>query len=109
MTRRWPAIPKVIYGAGGPIRVRLIKHVLSDDREACWGTWSAGERVVRLTRAATLEHRWRTLFHELAHAALDDSGLTNLFSPAGNEALCDAVANARLQEMRGALGFHDPT
>lgn len=102
---KWPPLPKVIHGTGGPIAVRQIKHVRSDDNEACYGTWEAGTRIIRIERGAPIAHRWRTLYHELAHATLDDSGLANLFTHDGNEALCDAIANARIQEMRGTLGL----
>jgi hypothetical protein len=101
---RWPAIPKTLRGTGGPIRVRQIQRVRSEGEE-CWGTWSAEERIIRIERGATAEHKWRVFFHEWAHAALDDAGVSNLFSLDGNETLCDAIASARVQEMRGTLGL----
>lgn len=101
---RWPQIPKRLRGAGGPIRVRLIKRC-KGDAGAAWGTWEAGTRTVRLERGALPQHRWRVLFHELTHAALDDAGVGHLLSAEATEAICDAMATARLQEMRGMLGL----
>src|SRR5678816_1736466 len=98
----WPKIPTVIQGAGGPITVRLARRIVYN-RTTWWGDWNAHTRVVRIDRAAPIAHQWRTLFHELAHAALTDSGLAYLFSEDGNEALCDAVATARIVEMRAQL------
>jgi Zn-dependent peptidase ImmA (M78 family) len=104
---RWPAIPRTVRGAGGPIRVRQIQRVRTDDNEAAWGTWELGTRIIRLDRNAPSEMKWRTFYHELAHAALDDAGISNLFSADGNETLCDAMASARMQELRGHLKLTD--
>jgi hypothetical protein len=48
-----------------------------------------------------LAHQWRTLFHELTHVALDDSGLSNGMNDELVEAVCDAVATQRVREMFG--------
>jgi len=85
--------------------VRLIKVVKQDEGLLCWGTWEASTRMIRLERAAPPEHRWRVLYHEWAHAVLDDSGITNLLTPDAVEMLCDAFATARMQELRGVLGM----
>jgi hypothetical protein len=39
------------------------------------------------------------------HAVLTDSGFGEMFTKEGNEALCQAVAAARVQELRGELGM----
>ncbi len=100
---KWPAIPASVEGAGGPITVRLVKHARSDDGRVCWGTWEAATRTVELDRTASPEHQLRTLFHELTHAALDDAGVAYLLSDEGNETICEAIATARMRELRGSL------
>ncbi len=99
----WPAIPTKVEGAGGPITVKRVKRATSDDGQACWGTWQADRRVICLDRYASREHQHRTLFHELMHATLDDAGLAYLLTDQGNEAICDAVATSRMQELRATL------
>lgn len=107
MAAKWPPLPTVMHGAGGPIRVRQVKRVHTDDHMAAWGTWEDGTRTIRIERGAMPQHRWRVLFHEWAHSVLDDSGVGNLFTAGGTETLCDAIATARMAEMRGTLGITD--
>lgn len=101
----WPAIPKRIEGAGGPITVLRVKHARSDDGRACWGTWEAAKREIQIDRSASREHQLRTLFHELVHAALDDAGVSYLLSDEGQETICEAISSARMRELRGSLGL----
>ena len=99
---KWPRIPTKTHGAGGPIRIKLVQSIKRDG-VACWGIWDDSTRTVTLDRTARVEHKWRILFHELTHAALDDAGISNLLSKEAVESLCDAMANSRLQEMRAQL------
>jgi hypothetical protein len=101
---KWPSLPTVTHGAGGPIRVRLVKRERDDNGKPCWGTWEPSTRTVRLERGAPPEHRWRVYYHECGHAMLDDAGLCHLLSEEGQEAFCDAYASSRMAELRGALG-----
>lgn len=100
---RWPALPTVVQGAGGPIRVRMVKRATGNDGEACWGTWEPSSRTIRLERGASLEHRHRVLFHELTHAAIDDAGLCHLLTAEAQETLCDCISSARMAELRASL------
>ena len=45
--------------------------------------------------------RWRTFYHELTHVAVIDSGLANNLRDKIHEALCDAMATARMRERFG--------
>lgn len=105
MATKWPAIPKLIQGAGGPIAVRLVKRIHSEKDGDCWGQWDSGTRMVRLERSARIQHKWRVLFHELTHAAMDDAGIAYLLSTEACESICEAMASARVQEMRGLMGL----
>ncbi len=100
---KWPAIPASVEGAGGPIGIRKVKRARSDDGRACWGTWEPSTRTVELDRSASPQHQLRTLFHELTHAALDDAGVAYLLSEEGAETICEAIATARMRELRGTL------
>jgi Zn-dependent peptidase ImmA (M78 family) len=101
---KWPKLPTMVMGAGGPIKVRLIKRVTGEAGEPCYGTWEPSTRTIRIERCGLLQHRHKTLFHELMHATMDDAGLCHLLSPDAQETLCDCVASARMAEMRHALG-----
>lgn len=103
----WPPIPTLVRGAGGPITVRRVKCPRGSDGEEAWGTWDEGRRAIRLDRNASPDHQWRTLFHELCHAAFDDAGLEAVLEDSAQEALCRAIATARIQELRGQLGIID--
>jgi len=41
------------------------------------------------------------LYHELTHAALDDSGLSQGMTDAMQESFCEAMATARMRERFG--------
>ncbi len=99
----WPPLPTRVEGAGGPITVKRVKRARSDDGKACWGTWDASRREVQVDRSPPRSHQLHTLFHELTHAALDDAGLAQLLSDHGQEAICEAIATARMRELRGTL------
>lgn len=96
---KWPALPKGFHGAGGPVRVRMVKKEETHDGTACWGTWEPSTRIIRIVRSAPPQHRWRVYFHEWMHSCLDDSGIAQQLSDAGQEALCEAYATARMAEM----------
>lgn len=74
--------------------------VRTPEHEA-WGTWEPHTRTVEIDTSAPMAHQWRTLFHELAHVALDDAGLSHGMHDDLVEAVCDAIATARMRERFG--------
>lgn len=104
---RWPPLPKTVRGAGGPIRVKLVDAIEPDagkaagDNSQTFGIWEGHKRLIRIVASLDLAFQWSVLYHELVHAALFDSGLTNLMTHENEEALADAIATARIAEMRG--------
>lgn len=97
----FPRLPTRIQGAGGIITVHArTTRVKAEDKEV-WGSWDESTRVIELDTRGEPSHQWRVLYHELMHATLADSGLENLFPEATVEALCDAVATARMRERFG--------
>ena len=85
---------------GGPITVTVVAK-LQDAGVDCWGMWRLDERTITIERHRSRKHMWSTLFHELTHAALDDSGLSNMLTDQQQEMLCDALATARMRERFG--------
>lgn len=100
--KRYPRLPKRIEAPGGAVLVVLRPKgaVRTEDAEA-WGTWEPHTRTIELDRSPPLAHQWRVLFHELAHVALDDAGLSNGMPDELVEAVCDAVATQRMRERFG--------
>ncbi len=97
-----PPIPANVVGLSGAICVELCESIRARGTEY-WGEYDRSERRIRLDRAAPLEWQTNRLYHEMAHATLDDSGLHNLLSEKVQEALCDAFASARMAELRARL------
>lgn len=101
MFEKFPALPSVVQGMAGPIRVKIVLNPKDEEGDELWGSFEAATRTIEIEAKATREFQWHILGHELCHAALFDSGLLNTISDAGQEALCDALGSARIQEMRG--------
>lgn len=95
-----PPLPSSIMAPGGPITVAVVAK-LQDGGEDCWGLWQQDERVITIQRHKSRRHMWATLYHELAHAAMDDSGVSNMLTSQQQEMLCDALATARMRERFG--------
>jgi hypothetical protein len=96
-----PPLPALVMGMGGPITVELCDKLVDEDGAHCLGLWIFRERRIKLERHKDRAQVWATFYHELVHAALDDSGLSNLLTEPQQEALCDALANARMRERFG--------
>lgn len=100
---KWPKLPKTIHAPAGPVTVVLQDVVKNEKGEELWGVWEGEDRTIRIDESASLRYQWHTFFHELMHVALCDSGIAHLLPDESQEALCDAVATARLAEMVGTL------
>lgn len=100
-TKRFPPLPKTISAPGGTVTVRRVKAIKLASGHEAWGTWEPHTRTVEIDLTAPMAHQWRTLYHELAHVALDDAGLHNGMNEELVEAVCDALATARFRERFG--------
>jgi len=98
---KYPAIPKRLAAPGGDVTVLQKPKLRHSDGTECWGLWDEASRTITLDPTAEPRHRWKVLFHEWAHVALDDSGLSNGLPDAMVESLCDAFAVARMRERFG--------
>lgn len=96
-----PALPKTVMAPGGPVTVEVCDKLTDEDGAHCLGLWLSRERRIKVERHPQPRQMWLVFYHELVHAALDDSGLSNLLTEPQQEALCDALATARMRERFG--------
>lgn len=96
-----PPLPSSVMAPGGRITIEVHDKLTDEDGGHCWGLWLAPARVIRVEKQPSRAHMWATLYHDLVHAALDDSGLANLLTEAQQEGICDAIATARMRERFG--------
>lgn len=99
MKKRYPPIPKTAQGAGGTLTVAIVKNPGGDPENM--GHFDPSTRRIEIAKALSGDQRWMVYYHEIAHAALWDSGVHNGLNGAQEEAVCDAVATARLRERFG--------
>lgn len=113
--RRWPAVPKVVSGLAGPIKVSQRRGALTaPDGDDCWGLYLPAKRTIALAGGMPPALRWHTLVHEWAHAWLIDAGIPNLLHGETDaeltrnvEVVCDTLATAAVRSMATAMGL-DP-
>ena len=98
---KYPALPTTVEAPGGTITVILKPTLRHGDGTECWGMWDLAARTIEIATTGTKRHQWRTLFHELCHAALDDSGISQGMTEAMQETLCECIATARMRERFG--------
>jgi Zn-dependent peptidase ImmA (M78 family) len=103
--RTYPPIPESIDAPSGRIQI-----VMSDDLDGknpkpddvdTMGQYDYLTRIISLRRKMTRRQQWFTLFHELTHLWLHESGLTNGLNHQLEEAICDAVGTGMMRERFG--------
>lgn len=97
--RTYPPLPKSVMAPGGEVTVWLVDKAGTNGD--AWGTWQEATRTVEIEKSAQPRHRWRVFYHEMTHVALDDAGLSNGMPEELVEAICDAMASARMRERFG--------
>lgn len=103
---RYPAIPKKVACPGGTVPVTLLTpeqmKKFADPGEELFGYFDENTRAIFLRSNMPLEQQHRTLWHELSHVGLSDSGITNgLGDGQLEEALCDAFASLVMRALYG--------
>ena len=99
---KYPKLPTTYMAPGGAVSIAVKPAgTVRTEKHDAWGTWEAHTRTVEIDGGASLQHQWKTLFHEMAHAALDDAGACHLFTEKQQETICDAIATARMRERFG--------
>jgi hypothetical protein len=98
--QRYPPIPLEFHAPGGDVRIEVVP-IPETAETVDLGVFPMVERTVRLKKGMRAHQLWRTLFHEMAHVWLCDSGLSNGLKTQVEEAICDAVASGMMQERFG--------
>jgi hypothetical protein len=98
--REYPPLPLVLDGLGGPVQVVVGPRPEGTDKQ-CIGEFSSSERRIWILETLSPLVQWTTLFHETVHVAIYDTGLQNILSGKKQEAICDALATARVREQFG--------
>lgn len=100
-TPKYPKLPTVVEGPGGPIVVTLAPAPLKINDTEVWGCWDEATRTISVSDSTPPRMRWKVYLHELTHVAITDSGLDEMISNELHEAICEAVAVARMRERFG--------
>jgi Zn-dependent peptidase ImmA (M78 family) len=98
---KYPPLPKEVEGPGGTVTVICTKAGIKHENAECWGLYDSEARTITIDMRAKPRQRWLTFYHELVHVALIDAGLNNGIPDQLHEAICDAVATARMRERFG--------
>ena len=81
--------------------VRLTSDLHADDGDKVWGVWYWGDKLIEIEARAALSVQWQALEHERCHVTLDATGVAQTLTVEQAEAVCDAVATARMRERFG--------
>lgn len=92
-----PTIPRSVPHILGPIKVLVIPDLKDSEGGNVFGLWDGFQRVISVRAGMHPTQMWATLFHEQTHADLGDIGVA--LSVDQEEAICNAVAAARVHEM----------
>lgn len=94
---RYPPLPRTVSAPSGPVAI-VLKPTAAKGK---MGSFDPSARTVTVDSALSPDRQWWVLFHEMAHVALWDSGTANLMKKRVQEAVCDAIATARMRERFG--------
>lgn len=107
-TRRKPApalppLPATVFSTHGEIAVQLVEDLRDpeDPTERLFGYWNAFARVISVRSGMHPTTMWLTLIHEQTHADLSEIGIK--LTEDQEEAVCNAIASARVAEMLAHL------
>ncbi len=82
------------------VSVRLVDGIVCNG-QACCGTWDPQRREILIDASLDFEARMGTLRHEIAEAAFDLSGLSELHSPEVLEAIVKMCENILIPSCEG--------
>jgi Zn-dependent peptidase ImmA (M78 family) len=85
-------LPLSIYSQLGPVPVVFVKGLLeAPSEEKAFGKWDEIKRQIEIDPSACDVAQLCTLFHELSHVALTDSGQVHNFTDQQQEVICDMI------------------
>jgi hypothetical protein len=76
---------------GGPIVVVTVPKLRRGEQKLM-GEWNSASRQITLKAGLQPDAAAMTLFHEIVHSWLFDTGVANLLTEPQQESVCDAVA-----------------
>lgn len=85
-----PEIPSEVFSPLGPIPVSVEADLLTE--EELFGEADLAQRSIRLDGTMTPARTWQTLWHEIGHVILLDSGMSNGLTPEAEEAIVTAFS-----------------
>jgi hypothetical protein len=99
--RALPPLPKSVHSVLGPVPVLLKRHPKSSTGTRCIGVFEHRTRTIIIDTDQSHVARWQTLIHEEIELALWDNGVSYFVRGRRKEAVCDAIATARVAAMLG--------
>ena len=90
-------IPKKINVLGVPYKITLSDTVELDGQDGVYmGATNEARRLIKLATTTDFDNgaKEQTLFHELVHAVLSESGLARTLTDAENEVFAQCFGNA---------------
>ena len=90
-------IPKKITVLGVPYKITLSEHVTLDGQDGVYmGATNEARRLIKLAKTTDFDDgaKEQTLFHELVHAVLSESGLARTLTDSENEVYAQIFGNA---------------
>jgi hypothetical protein len=86
-----PSIPKSVYSALGPLTVGFMSKKRAK-KLGLVGFFEFTRRRIKIASGMTRNAEWETLWHEIIHCALTDSGARgNVLTKVQEEVVCDAL------------------
>lgn len=98
-----PPLPATVFSTHGEITVQIVEDLRDPDdaTSRLFGYWNAFARVISVRADMHPTAAWLTLLHEQAHADLSEIGVK--LTEDQEEAVCNAIASARVAEMLAHL------
>ena len=87
-------MPAEVSSLLGPVTVEVVDTV-GDDSENC-GEWSHNRRAIKIRAGLPDSVAQHTLWHEIMHVILNDSGVSHSLTKRQEEAVCDAYATFKV-------------
>ncbi len=84
-------IPSSVFSQLGPVPVVPLEGMLAAGEERSFGHWDEVNRKIDYDPSACPAAQLFTLFHEMMHLALADSGAVHNFTDKQQEIICDAA------------------
>jgi Zn-dependent peptidase ImmA (M78 family) len=83
--------PRTVKVFGEKFKIKYLHPDDCDDLDGAHGIMCLNEREIVINNTLPLDQMRRTLIHEIAHAILGVSGISEKLNPAVEEAICVAL------------------